>query len=114
MVGDSDTTEGDLRATLWTSSGITDLNTVLDSSGIGWILDEARDINDSGQIVGFGRINGQPHAVLLTFCDSCESVVTLPVVPSVPEPETYGLMLTGLAALLTRTRLPLTHPRPMA
>jgi hypothetical protein len=32
----------------------------------GWILREASSINDAGQIVGWGRINGLSHAFLLT------------------------------------------------
>jgi probable HAF family extracellular repeat protein len=42
-----------------------DLNTLLPSNA-GWSLTEAQDINDAGQIVGTGIINGQTHAFLLT------------------------------------------------
>ncbi|WP_445245660.1 putative Ig domain-containing protein, partial [Microcoleus sp. OTE_8_concoct_300] len=44
---------------------MTDLNTLIPSNA-GWSLTEAQDINDAGQIVGTGIINGQTHAFLLT------------------------------------------------
>ena len=37
--------------------GIIDLNDHLDSSGAGWTLLEAQDINNAGQIVGFGLLD---------------------------------------------------------
>lgn len=46
-------------------SSLADLNTQLDSSGAGWTLQEARAINDAGQIVGTGLYNGKAHAFLL-------------------------------------------------
>ena len=45
--------------------GMLDLNNlILPNSG--WELQIARDINSSGQIVGYGQINGKKHAFLLT------------------------------------------------
>jgi len=35
-------------------------------AGARWLLTEARDINDSGQIVGTGIFDGQVRAFLLT------------------------------------------------
>jgi probable HAF family extracellular repeat protein len=32
----------------------------------GWLLTEAKDINDAGQIVGIGIVDGRQHAFLLT------------------------------------------------
>jgi probable HAF family extracellular repeat protein len=49
-------TEGDIPV---------DLNSLLDSSGAGWELTDARAINDSGQIVGVGQFGGATHAFLL-------------------------------------------------
>jgi probable HAF family extracellular repeat protein len=57
------------HAALWIRGKIYDLNDMLDSSGRGWTLQEARGINASGQIVGWGRKGwglGQQHAFLLT------------------------------------------------
>jgi probable HAF family extracellular repeat protein len=42
-----------------------DLNKLIPARS-GWVLAEAHDINDAGQIVGYGTINGESHAFLLT------------------------------------------------
>lgn len=44
---------------------VIDLNTVV-LQGSGWWLSDAYDINDAGQIVGRGYLNGESHAFLLT------------------------------------------------
>ena len=50
------------------SCSLTDLNTLLDSSGAGWVVMTATGINDKHQIVGWGKSprDGQNHAILLT------------------------------------------------
>ena len=56
-----------LAASTTNCTGLWDLNTLLDSSGSGWVLKEATGINDSHQIVGYGVTpNGEHHAFLLT------------------------------------------------
>ena len=55
----------DNRAFLWKQGRMLDLNTCL-PSGSGWMLEEARAINNKGQIVGSGELNGQEHMFLLT------------------------------------------------
>jgi uncharacterized membrane protein len=55
------------HAFLWTKTeGIRDLNSLLDTSGIGWTLVDATSINATGQIVGYGQHNGEDRAFLLT------------------------------------------------
>jgi probable HAF family extracellular repeat protein len=61
------------HAVVWPASGgLIDLNTVLDASGAGWGLTEARAINNLGQIAGVGEFTspdfpqGVTHAFLLT------------------------------------------------
>jgi probable HAF family extracellular repeat protein len=61
-----------------------DLNNLLDSTGAGWTLTQARGINDFGQITGTGYIGGQMHAFLLT---------------PVPEPSSSVLAAFGFVAL---------------
>ena len=58
-------TSGPRRAVLWDRGALTDLNSLL-PPGSGWELTGALGINDAGQIVGGGVINGQEHAYLLT------------------------------------------------
>ena len=53
------------NAFLYSGGVMTDLNTLIDPAS-GWVLEEARDINEPGQIVGWGMHNGQPRAYLLT------------------------------------------------
>ncbi len=73
------------RATLWPAGGaIKDLNNLIPLNS-GWVLEEARDINNSGDIVGFGTIGGQQRAFLLeqfsgpdTFAPVAVAMVTLP------------------------------------
>ncbi len=48
-------------------AGMQNLNDLLDESGDGWVLTHAYDINDRGQIVGFGaNPEGLTHGFLLT------------------------------------------------
>lgn len=61
-----------------------DLNDTL-ANGSGWHLLEATDINNLGQIVGNGMLNGQRTSFLLT---------------PIPEPETYAMLLAGLGLLV--------------
>ena len=64
VVGACGTTNG-LRAFLWQNGVLSDLNDRI-ATNSGWVLREANGINDSGQIVGWGNINGEVHAFLLT------------------------------------------------
>lgn len=56
----------------------------------GWVLGEARGINDAGQIVGVGTVGGLSHAFLLT--------------PAAPEPGILGMTLFAAVAMLSRRR----------
>ena len=72
-------------AFLYQGSGLIDLNTLI-SPLSGWTLQEARDINNNGQIVGTGDFNGAHHAFLLN--------------PVVPEPS--PIALAGIGVILAR------------
>lgn len=76
------------RATLWDGTAIIDLNSYLDSTSTsaGWVLTTAKGINKQGWITGeaYNYINGATSGYMLSIA-------------AVPEPETYALMLTGLA-----------------
>jgi probable HAF family extracellular repeat protein len=69
-VGMAETSDGMPHAFIATtamggSAQMTDLNNLL-PSGTGWTLMEARGINASGQIVGWGMLGGRTNAFLLT------------------------------------------------
>jgi probable HAF family extracellular repeat protein len=68
---------------------ITDLNTLLDPSAVGWTITRAYDINDLGLIVGEGVFGGVAQAVLLT---------------PIPEPGTALLFGVGLGCLARHGR----------
>jgi hypothetical protein len=68
-----------------------DLNELLDTSGAGWNLTNATDINDRFQVVGYGTIGGTTRAFRLDLI--------------VPEPTVCLSMLSGMVAgLFTRAR----------
>ena len=76
----------DTRAFLYSGGAMTDLNSLIDPSS-GWVLYEARGINDLGQIAALGCLG-----------DNCQAVL-LDVVPQVPEPASVTLVLAGLGLL---------------
>src|SRR5690606_5198095 len=60
------------RAVIWRDGALRDLNELIDPA-TGWTLADARAINNSGQIVGFGRLatGGGVRAFLLTPLSAC-------------------------------------------
>src|SRR5262249_28023670 len=92
-------------------NSLTDLNTNVDSSGAGWVLVEARAINDAGQIVGVGTLGGVNHSFLLNplpqitrqptnLTVACQGNATF-FVSAIPSPLSYqwykGNAPTGIA-----------------
>jgi hypothetical protein len=66
---------------------MTDLNSLL-PAGSGWTLDYATAVNDAGEIVGWGTIDGETHAFRLDLS------------PSVPGPSSLVLCCAGTVTLL--------------
>ncbi|MDQ1833704.1 DUF3466 family protein [Massilia scottii] len=71
------------RAFLYENGALRDLNTLIDPAA-GWMLQEARAINDLQQIAATGCKNGQCYALRLDPTSA------------VPEPDTYAVLLLGL------------------
>ncbi|MDM5176762.1 DUF3466 family protein [Massilia sp. DJPM01] len=71
------------RAFLYENGVLRDLNTLIDPAS-GWLLQEARAINDWQQIAATGCKDGQCYALRLDPTSA------------VPEPDTYAVLLIGL------------------
>ena len=66
IVGYSNTASSTSDAMIWTQKGgMKDLNDLIPPNS-GWVLVLANWINNKGQITGYGTINGENHAFLLT------------------------------------------------
>jgi hypothetical protein len=53
------------RALQWQNGAWFDLNELIPAQS-GWVLNDAVDINEQGQVVGNGKLNGVDRAFLLT------------------------------------------------
>jgi probable HAF family extracellular repeat protein len=96
VVGYSWTADGICHAFLYIDGVMLDLNALL-PDGDGWELLEAYGINDAGQIVGSGRLNGQVRAFRLDplALPAEEAGAPLPN----PEPSTWILVVLGISFL---------------
>ena len=83
VVGNSSTANANSHAFLYDGSTMIDLNDLISPTS-GWVLLNATAINNSGQIVGSGTIDGQTNAYLLT---------------PVPEPTSVFALLGGIAGM---------------
>jgi probable HAF family extracellular repeat protein len=77
------------NAFLYSNGSRQDLNALIDPS-LGWTLGTANAINNSGQIVGYGTLDGQTHAFLLT-----PKLVTTPTTQTPAAPLTSLYTPTG-------------------
>jgi len=87
IVGASQTSaDSNYYATLWQDGRSYDLNGLIDPA-LGWSLDSAWGISGNGYIVGMGTLNGEQRGFLLSL------------LPSVPEPASWAMMLVGFGAI---------------
>jgi probable HAF family extracellular repeat protein len=56
---------GPWHAFVWQNGIMRDFNDLI-PSGSGWVLEDAIGLNDRGQIIGYGKLNGYDEAYLLT------------------------------------------------
>ena len=87
------------HAFLWENARMNDLNTLIPVDS-GWILTTATAINDQGDIVGSGLVNGQVHGFLLT---NGETLSPIPGTSPVAEPP-----VAMASADVTTGKVPLT------
>ncbi len=76
IVGTADTTNGP-HAFMYSGGMMRDLNELIPTNS-GWVLIDARGINDTNQIVGSGMTGGQIHAVLLTPVSAPVQISAMP------------------------------------
>jgi probable HAF family extracellular repeat protein len=88
----SDSKDSIYHAFIWANGAMTDLNTLLDQTGAGWTLIEARAINDAGQIAGVGNFGGANHAFRLT-----------PATTSIQPPRIQSLQMSGSSVIIQFT-----------
>ena len=89
VVGSSSTFDGVYTATVWQNGAAYDLNSLLGTSGVGWTLTSAVDVDDDGTIVGFAEYNGQSAMFRAS---------------PVPEPATLFALAGGVVAFVRRRR----------
>lgn len=90
VVGASRSSSGEFHAYVFRDGVLSDLNDLLlPGAAKRWELGDASDINERGQIVGYGTINGERRAYIAT---------------PVPEPGSWALLLVGLGGLVMRCR----------
>lgn len=65
VVGYATAASGSYHAFIYSGSKMQDLNNLIPANS-GWVLSQANGINDSGEIVGYGIVNGLEHGFLLT------------------------------------------------
>jgi probable HAF family extracellular repeat protein len=117
-VGYSTLSDGADHAFLYSNGLLLDLNSLI-GAGSGWTLDAAYAVNNAGQIVGTGLLNGIEHAFLLNPAPSVlvstntfQSGEALSEPAAAPEPGTWLLMLGGLAGLVILRTSVVKFPRP--
>jgi probable HAF family extracellular repeat protein len=96
IVGDAaNGTEGTPAAWVLQSGGAMQLLNNLVDPSLGWDLEVASGVNDSGQIVGWGSHDGGIHGFLLTPAATLTGITVTPTTPTVAVGSTQQFTATG-------------------
>lgn len=84
---------------IYANGGLTNLSALPEVLLAGWKDIIVTDINNNGQIVGYGNLNKEQHSFLLSFTSDTVFTPEDFHIPLVPEPSTYLMLLAGLGLL---------------
>ena len=108
-VGEAQIANGNEHAFIYSHGGITDLSLLDTVVAAGWAIYSVVDINNNGQIAGYGEHQGIVEPFLLSYTPDTvftpnpifipPPVITPPPPPPIPKPETYLMLLAGLGML---------------
>lgn len=90
VIGEASTADGSVHSYLYANGSMTDLSLLPEVVSAGWTIN-VTDINNNGQIVGYGFIDNDAnhsHSFMLSFSP-----------PPIPEPSTYAMLLAGLGLI---------------
>ena len=109
IVGSSFLSDGSQHGFVYLGGRMVDLNSFL-APNSGWVLQQANGIDDFGNVVGSGTLNGQQRAFLLDPLPPAG-----PSADAVPEPGTFAMLgVGGLAWAFCRLRKTLQTRSPDA
>ena len=66
IVGVSTSATGTTRPFLWQNGQMLEVGSLLDASGVDWVITYVTAINNLGQMVGVGTYRGEPRTFLMT------------------------------------------------
>lgn len=98
----TDITGSGANSFIYANGGLTDLSNIPEVINAGWSDIFVTDINNNGQIIGWGYKNddfSDRHAFLLSFTPDTVFTPQDFYVPNIPEPSTYLMLLAGLGLL---------------
>lgn len=84
---------------IYANGGLTNLSALPEVIVAGWKDIIVTDINNNGQIVGYGNLNNEQHSFMLSFTSDTVFTPEDFHIPLVPEPSTYLMLLAGLGLL---------------
>lgn len=88
---------------IYSNGSLTSLMSIPEVINAGWSDIFVTDINNNGQIIGWGYLEGDPfkqeHSFLLSFTSDTVFTPSGFYIPPVPEPSTYLMLLAGLGLL---------------